>query len=110
MTKNNNRSPGSGPRRGHPRRRSRRGLSRLAAEFGFIASQRGVKAELLAGTPATIALRRGGQLVGLLVVSDQQQAQKMLGLPRHPHRDRHADRLWEIDRRAPSLMEVSDAN
>lgn len=91
--------------------RPRPTLPRLAAELSFIAAQRDVHAELLPGSPASIALTRHGQLVALLVVKDEHQARGLLGLPRRQHqRDRAADHLWELDRRAPSLMEVRGAN
>lgn len=72
-------------------------LPRLVAELEYVAMQRDICAELLPGSPATIALSRGGNLVALLVVPSEAQAHAMLGLP-YEQRDRHADALWELDR------------
>lgn len=76
---------------------SRPTLPRLVAELEYVAMQRDINAELLPGSPATIALSRGGNLVALLVVPSEAQARSLLGLPTE-QRDRHADALWELDR------------
>ena len=88
-----------GKRRPHRGQRSRRSLNRLAAELAYIGQQSGVTAELLPGTPATIAMHRGSSMIAMLVVGDEHKARKILGLPHQPHRDRRAERLFEIDRR-----------
>ena len=109
-TNNHRRSDGRRGKRGQRHRNPQRGLNRLAAEIGFIASQRNVRAELLPGAPATVALQRGGNLLAMLVVGDEKRARKILDLPASQQRDRGADLLWELDRRAPSLTEVGHAN
>lgn len=77
---------------------SRPTVPRLVAELNFVAVQRDTCTELLPGSPATIALSRDGNLVALLVMSSEEQARSLLGLP-YQQRDRRADALWELDRR-----------
>jgi hypothetical protein len=84
-------------RRHHHHRRSE--MPRLASELAFAAVQQGAMPELLPGSPATIVVNRGGQLLALLVGGDEGSARKILGLPATPQRDPAAELLFEVDRR-----------
>ncbi len=74
-------------------------ISKLTAQLGLCAIASDTTIEVLPGTPATVALVSKGKLMGLVVLSvDENEARRTLGLPVMTTRDIAADALFEEQR------------